>query len=242
MRLCWSEPHQFFSHTTKDRLVLPQLCCSCLRHTWHSQSLQHLQCSFCSSSLITNSNWPSWDISRMNPWSAASSGFDFALVSLIQAFERGPCYSVGQTRARRTFLPCGKSHNQSHKISNGLPECKCLLWSKPWLISSSVTQTCVIPFWWLSACEGRCCPPQHSPTCTCARVCANPEMGGLMQRGLGGVTCSVGSWSSEPRAVGLETSDWRLGECGVCSISSSWDCHRLVLQLLSCNQELPSKN
>lgn len=99
--------------------------------------------SFCGSSSITNSNWHSWDISKMNPWRAASSCFYFALVLRMSSLWMRPQAPVtAQGRQIQTGCSCLVRTTRSHKISNGMPDCKRLLWSKPPLISFGDANSC----------------------------------------------------------------------------------------------------
>lgn len=103
------------------------------------------------------------------------------------------------------------------------------------LFPPPVTQTRVIPFWWLSTCRGRCCPPWHSSTCVCAAQ-------------KGGAQCKVGllgPWAAgalNPELWGWKSlnEDWESVGCVASHVAETgrgW-----FLNLSSCNQEPPSKS
>ena len=112
--------------------------------------------SFCSAFSITNSNCNSWDISKMNSWSAASSCFNFALVLLMSSLETRPQAPVtvwgrgiqrdGSCLVRMTRLTRFPTGCQTASVCCGPSHCLFL----------PVTQICVTLLWWLSMCEGRC--------------------------------------------------------------------------------------
>lgn len=231
LRLCWSNPHHVFSHTTKVRLVLPQLCSSCLCHTWRPQPLQHLQYHFCSSSLITNSNWHSWDSSRMNPWSAASSGFDFCTcVPDVKPLNKASATVRGRHMQEHS---CLVGTTRVTRSPMGMPECKCLLWSKPLLISfSSDANSChsLVTLW----CHSLCCPPQHSSTCPGHQLVQTQKWRAQCKDGAAGaLNQELWGWKSL-------NEDWESVGCVASLVAETgrgW-----FLNFSSCNQELPSKS
>lgn len=199
--------------------------------------------SFCGSSSITNSNWHSWDISKMNPWRAASSCFYFALVLRMSKplnEASGPRYSAGQTNTNRVFLSCeDKAESQDLQRDARRPAfvvvraaAYFLRWRK---LVSAVSDG------WAHA-DGDANLGGIPPP-ACAHVSAQtPKRQAWLSGGrvaLFGLRAASGS--NQPGAVGMSVSGRRSGRrCAaprVTENSRGW-----ILNFASCRQELPSKH
>lgn len=142
----------------------------------------------------------------------------------------GPHYSTGQMNTRRGFLSCGD--NKSHKISNGMPDCKRLLWSKPLLISSSDANLCQSFLVVERVQREMLTSPAflHLYMCTCLRKPRNDGLDSKMT-GWGCLVCGLlEAWTRSCWAGNLRMKIWKA--CGVCSTSCCWDQQRLGFKLL----------